>query len=91
VAAAQISGTAERCVIGRSLTEDQALVEIGEALAAIGPGQPRRKALAYAVARYVDDTTDAATAITTLLERAGADIDQARTIRAQRGISFLIR
>ena len=78
-------------MIGRGLTEDQALVEIGEALAAVGPGQPRREALAYAAARFVDDATDAATAITTLLGRAGADLHQARTICAQRGSSFLVQ
>jgi hypothetical protein len=44
-------------------TNPHALVEIGEALAAIG--QPRRDALASTVSRYVNDTADAAMAITT--------------------------
>src|SRR5262249_44629127 len=91
IVAAQISGIAERCVIVHGLTEDQALVEIGEALAAIGPGQQRREALAYAVARYVDETTTAAAVVASLLQRAGADLDLARIIRTKPRSSFLMR
>ncbi len=49
------SGRSRGASLRAELTEDQALVEIGESLAAIG-GQPRQAALAYALARFVDET-----------------------------------
>jgi hypothetical protein len=78
-------------VIGCALSEDEALVEIGVSLAAIGPGLPRREALAHALARFVDDERASHAAIASLLERAGADAERARTVLAQRGTGFTIR
>jgi hypothetical protein len=72
VVAAQLSGTAERCVIGRGLTHDQALLEFGECLGPLPP-RDRQQALDYATARYVDGHTDASDAIVRLLVRAGAN------------------
>jgi hypothetical protein len=80
VIAAQLGGTAERYVTGSGLTDDQALVEFGASLGPLAPAQ-RQEALDYATARYVDDPTAAAAAITALLVRAGADLDGARAIK----------
>ena len=90
VAAAQIGGTAERCVIGRGLADDQALVEFGTDLAALSPSQ-RQAALDYATARFVDETTGVAAAIVALLTRAGANLDTAWAIHRERGSGFVIR
>jgi len=77
-------------VIGRGLTDDQALVEVGACLASLS-SMECQEALSYACARYVSETADPAVAITELLRRAGADLDRARTIHAERGEGFLIR
>ena len=88
--AAQISGTAERCIIGAGMTEDQALVEFGTDLAPLSPAQ-RQAALDYATARYVEAGTDVAATIAALLARAGADLDRARAIHCERGSGFVVR
>jgi hypothetical protein len=90
VAAAQIGGTAERCVIGHGLTDDQALVEFGTCLAPLSPPQ-RQGALDYATARFVDEPTDTAAAIVALLARAGANLDTGWAIHHERGSGFVIR
>ena len=90
VVAAQLGGTAERCVIGRGLTDDRALVEFGECLGPLPPRE-RQQALDYATARYIDGHTDTAKAIVLLLARAGADLDHARAIHRERGNSFIVR
>jgi hypothetical protein len=90
VVAAQLGGTAERCVIGGGLTDDQALVEFGTDLGPLSPAQ-RQAALDYATARYVEAGTDVAAAIAALLERAGADLERARAIHDERGSGFVIR
>jgi hypothetical protein len=90
VVAAQLGGTAERCIIGHGLTDDQALLDFGACLGPLSPSQ-RQLALDYATARYVDDEADPAKAIVLLLARAGANLDRARAIHRERGNGFVVR
>lgn len=91
IAAAQLSGLALACVQVRRLSDDEALAEMADVVAGLPAGR-RQTALDQAAASYVDPgPTDAFHAAAAgLLQRAGADLDQALALRRERGQSFVV-
>ena len=77
-----VGGVAERCVIGRGITVDEALAEIGECLAQL-PRERRAAAVTHAAVGYVNSGRHGAAAVLQLLVRAGADPDRARELAVQ--------
>jgi hypothetical protein len=87
IAAAQITGIVERCVAGRGLTGDQALVAIGAALGPVAElSWPR--VLADAAASFVDSDEAWRQAALQLLVRAGVDVGEARRQRDTRPSNY---
>ena len=88
IAAARISGIAQRCAAGR-VSSDAALVEVGAALGAL-PDVQWGEALADAASAFVDRSDSVAGRVLDVLQRAGVDLDRAAALRAARpGDGFL--
>lgn len=87
VAAAGMSGAAAAVAQTRRMTEDEALAEISALLAGL-PADRRQRALDEAASMYVGSTEPGADrwhpVALALLQRAGADVAQARELRAAR-------
>ena len=78
-----MGGCAERFAIDLRDTEYTVLAEIAELVAAL-PAVKRQQALDQAAARYVDSSDHGHAACAALLERAGANLEAARQIQAER-------
>src|SRR5574338_897821 len=76
IAAAQITGTLSRCVVGGQVSEDRALVEFGASLAAV-PDVRWEAVLNEVAAAYVDKDGDVERRALDLLQRAGVDLERA--------------
>jgi hypothetical protein len=88
VAAAAISGVAERVALLGRTPDAEALVEIRENLARL-PADRRQAALDEAAAAFIDSERPGAVrwlpVALALLARAGADLERAKVLRAARG------
>lgn len=84
VAAAQLSGIAQRVCVGQRATVEEGLAEMAEVLAKLPRPADRQRALDLAVVPYVEPEYEAHGRVRDLLVRAGADLAAAAAIRAER-------
>lgn len=86
LASAAITGIAMACAQVHRLTDDEALSEIAAVIAKL-PKADRQAALDLAASGYVEPGPGDYffPSVAALLERAGANLDEARRLRAARG------